>query len=97
MDAKKAFIYWTHPLHNKKKLQIGAHYFPHIVRLDDPNQEHWSVHFIITEENQKHAGIIELNLLIDNSESKAFFETLVPNVQFVLLEGFTEVARGYII
>ncbi len=97
MKAKKAYIYWTHPVRKYQALPIGTKYFPHIIREDDPKQEHWSVYFIITEENCKSEGVIELTMLVDNRETRAFLKTLMSNTKFILTEAYTEVARGYIL
>jgi len=95
MESKKAYIYWTHPIHLHKKLPVGIKYSPHIVE-DDAKQTHWSVQFIITEANQEMQGIIDLNMLIDNHETREFFETLTRGTKFTLFEGGAEVAKGYI-
>ena len=96
MESKKAYIYWTHPLRFHKKLPVGIKYSPHIVRENDPQQTHWSIQFIITEANQEMQGIIDLNMLIDNYETREFFKTLTLGTKFTLFEGGTEVAKGYI-
>lgn len=97
METKQAYIIWTHPNHKDKKLPVGTHYYPHIVCVDDPKQEHWSICFDVTEGNQKDEGIIELTMLVDNDETRTFFDALMPKTKFVLLEGFTEVAQGFIL
>ena len=97
MESKQAYIHWTHPAHQYKKLPIGILYCPHIVRIDDPNQEHWSVCFDITEVNRENGGIINLTMLIENDTTRAFFDTLTSNTSFILYEAHTEVARGYIL
>lgn len=97
MKTKQARIRWTHPKNKVKPLPVGIEYFPHIVRMDDVNREHWSVRFFITEENRQGEGVIELKMLVDNVECIAFFETLKPKTEFVLFEGTVEVARGYVL
>lgn len=97
MKTKAAFIHWTHPRHESSLLPIGIEYFPHIVRENDPAKEHWSIRFQITEENQKVRGPINLSMLLDNDMAFAYFDTLTSGTKFILLEGNTEVARGYIL
>ncbi len=93
MEAKKAYIYWTR--RKPKPFITGLEYFPHIVRADDINKEHWSVRFFITEENKENEGHIELKMLVDNDACLAFFETLKPGTKFYLFEGPYKVAQGY--
>lgn len=97
MESKKAYIYWTSPLHRNKRLTVGVKYFPHIVREDDAEQTHWSIQFMITEANQQMQGIIDFTMLVDNYETREFFESLTPNTKVTLFEGVTEVAKGYIV
>ena len=97
MESKQAYIFWLHPEHKHKKIPVGMRYCPHIVRLDDPNQAHWSISFFITQNNQQDEGIIEFTMLVNNEQTTAYFNGLTKQTNFILCEGMTAVAKGYIL
>ncbi|MBQ9793418.1 MAG: hypothetical protein IJW34_00610 [Clostridia bacterium] len=70
---------------------------PHIVLKDDPERRHWSIRFPITEDNRCEEGFIEFTMLADNAEALSYFRTLQSGAPILLLEGNTEVARGYMV
>lgn len=96
---KKACIKWTGRLTAdlKLNLSVGLPYYPHIVLEDNSGIERRSVKFIVSEMDDKMQSVIDLEMLVDNSDSRQFVKQLSPHVKFVLLEGSTQVAQGYIL
>lgn len=99
MEVKKAKIYWTARLSADGTLNLnpGRPYYPHIILVDDPSEERWSVRFVVTDINKEMESSIELSMLVNNFESRCFLEKLSPGTQFALFEGKTQVARGIIV
>ncbi len=99
MKPKKAYIRWTGRLddHAQLNLHIGLPYYPHIVLNKDPDKIRWSVQFVVTEVNKSLESMIDLLLLVDNAESRCFWESISPGDEFVLLEGKVQVAYGVVL
>ena len=94
--VKRAHIKWISQA-RMESLIIGLPYYPHIMLEGDCAVERWSVHFIVTEPDEKSESIVNISMLADNDESRCFFRKLTDDTKFILLEGPNQVAIGRII